>query len=120
MTTEHEETETSILQAVRLALGSHPSVVLWRNNVGLARFTKNGRPASVRYGLCPGSADLVGIISPSGRMFALEVKTPTGKLSAEQQKWIALVRSMGGFATTVQSPDEAIAALARALDGATQ
>ena len=42
---------------IMLALGGHPGIRVFRNNVGLARFPDG---STVRYGLCPGSADLIG------------------------------------------------------------
>lgn len=112
--------EPQIQDAVRLALGKVKDLVLWRNNVGVAQHW-NGRDVEVvRYGLTNGSADLVGILAPSGRWFALEVKTPTGRLTTEQAQWLALVRKMGGFACVVTSADEALAALDRARAGGSE
>jgi hypothetical protein len=56
-------TEQQIQQHIRIACSRGP-VRLWRNNVGALR-DENGR--LVRYGLCPGSADLIGLqCLPSG------------------------------------------------------
>ena len=95
--------ENDIQREIRLALGKDPRVVLWRNNVGFASDTR------VRYGLAPGSADLVGL-SNTGRFIAIEVKTPGGRgLSDEQRMWLDLVRRMGGVAGVARSVDEALA-----------
>lgn len=112
----------SVLQAeIRLALGRDPSLVLWRNAVGQAEHVAgNGRTFRQAFGLARGSADLVGILAPSGRFVALEIKTPTGRVSPEQTTWLALVRSRGGFAAVVRSVDEAIAAIERARAGASE
>lgn len=104
--------ESEIQDAIRLALPAS-RVVLWRNNVGTARHL--GR--FVRYGLAPGSSDLVGILRGSGRFVALEVKTPKGKLHDEQKSWLRLVRDAGGFAAVVRSVQEAVDAIARAERG---
>lgn len=110
-------TEAQIQDAVRLALGQREDVLVFRNNVGVAEHW-NGRSVDVvRYGLAPGSADLVGLAGPQGRFFALEVKTPTGRATADQEKWLALVRRFGGFACVVRSVDEALAAVERAIGG---
>lgn len=103
--------EGAIQDAIRLALGSEPDLVLWRNNVGTAEH-HGGR---VRYGLAPGSADLVGVLG--GRFVALEIKTPAGRLSPEQRAWLGLVRARGGFAAVVRSVEEAREAVARARRG---
>lgn len=104
-------TEGALQDSIRLALADEPGLVLWRNNVGIAEH----RGARVRYGLAVGSADLVGILN--GRFVALEIKTPTGRASAEQKLWLALVRQRGGFAAVVRSIDEARRAIARARLG---
>lgn len=106
--------EREVLHDIREALGLEHDLVMWRNNTGMLR-DERGTP--VRYGLAIGSSDLVGILGPSGRWFALEVKTETGRLTVEQIRWIELVRRMGGFAACVRSVDEARAALGRARLG---
>lgn len=111
-------TETDLMQAIRLALGRERDLVLWRNNVGVARPHPDQRP--VRYGLCVGSSDLVGILAPAGRFFALEIKTPTGRATTEQGLFLALVRQRGGFAAIARSVDDARAALERARAGGSE
>jgi hypothetical protein len=96
--------EGRILQSIRLELGTVPRLVLWRNNTG-ALVDQNGR--LVRFGLAVGSADLVGCLD--GRFVALEVKTPTGRVSQEQAQWIECVRRNGGLATVVRSVGDAAA-----------
>lgn len=104
-------TESAIQSAIRQAVNLDGRARIVRNAVGYAADTK------VRYGLGVGSADLVGILVGSGRVFALEVKTPIGRLRPEQKAWLAAVRQKGGFAAVVRSPEEALAALERALQG---
>ena len=99
-------TEQQIQQHIRIACSRGP-VRLWRNNVGALR-DENGR--LVRYGLCPGSADLIGLqCLPSGlgRFVALEVKRPGAPATPEQLNWLATVREMGGLADLVHSVEEA-------------
>ena len=106
--------EGAIQDAIRVALSDEPGLVLWRNNVGTAEH----RGQRVRYGLAPGSADLVGCLD--GRFVALEVKTATGRAAPEQKLWLDLVRRYGGFAAIVRSVAEARAAVARARAGENQ
>ena len=110
--------ETQIQQAIRIALGDEPDLVLWRNSTGQTEEwnPNDGSSRALRYGLAVGSADLVGILRP-GRFFALEVKTAKGRVRPKQETWLALVRRMGGFAAVVRSVDEAKAALTRARNG---
>lgn len=102
--------ETPIMQAIHDAVVLTGRALLWRNNVGLAKYGS----ARVPYGLGVGSADLVGVVRPSGRGFALEVKTQAGRLSAEQRAWHRAWAGAGGFVACVRSVDEALAALEEA------
>jgi hypothetical protein len=123
--------ETPILHAIREALGNEPDFICWRNNTGALK-DKRGIP--VHFGLCEGSADLIGILhrEPSNNFFtgesnehgqfvALEVKRPidrTRKRRREMQRLFReLVRRMGGFAAVVNSVESARAALDRARKG---
>lgn len=99
--------ETSILIWIHDAIALTGKALLWRNNTG--RF---GR---VAFGLGIGGADLVGIVRPSGRGFALEVKTATGRMSLEQKAWHRAWTDAGGFVACVRSVDEALKALEEAL-----
>lgn len=103
--------ETAILLAIHDEIARTGRALLWRNNVGLARY-QGSRP--IRYGLGIGSADLVGIVRPTGRGFALEVKTATGRLSPEQRAWHRAWTEAGGFVACVRSVDEAWQALEEA------
>lgn len=109
--------EAEIQQQIRLALGSEPDLVLWRNTVGVGT-QDDGRKQ--RFGLAIGSSDLVGILAPAGRWVALEVKSEKGRVRPEQKLFLELVRGRGGFAAVVRSVDEAKAALERARAGASE
>ena len=88
---------------------SKAGATVWRNNVGALQ-DKTGR--LVRYGLCKGSSDLIGIC-PDGRFLAVEVKTSTGHVRPDQVLFIDAVRSKGGRAGVARSVDDAL----RILDG---
>jgi hypothetical protein len=92
----------SILQdSIRLALGREPDLVLWRNNIG---FDPERR---VRYGVGgPGGADLIGIFR--GRLVAVEIKTETGRQSAEQREFEQLVKRKGGVYVVLRSEQQAL------------
>lgn len=66
---------------------------LWRNNTG-GFYDARGR--FVRYGLCKGSSDLIGVYK--GRFLAIEVKMPNKKPSLEQIKFINWINEKGGIA----------------------
>jgi len=106
--------ETTILQRIRLALGRVSGLKLFRNNTG-GMTDKNGQ--FVRFGLHPGSADLIGWrtveITPDmiGQRIAVftsvEVKTATGRVKPEQENWRQQVHDAGGLAVVARSEDEA-------------
>ena len=93
--------ETDIQSLVRLAL-SERGILNWRNNTGALK-DKDGR--LVRYGLFPGSSDIIGIM-PDGRFLAIEVKKPGKKPTPEQLNFIEVIRRHGGIAGVVHSPEE--------------
>jgi len=111
--------EHAIQQAIRESLGLETDLVIWRNNVGQASHWDpgSGRTLRVVYGLAPGSADLVGVLAPHGRLFCLEVKRPGQRPTPEQLAWGAIVQRLGGFWATVSSVSQARDALARARRG---
>jgi hypothetical protein len=114
--------ESAIVVAIRLRLGEEPDLVLWRQSVaGVEVFDpKTGRSRWQHAGLPKGSSDLIGVLAPLGRFVALEAKTPRGRLTPDQKAWLALVRRFGGFATSVRSVEDALAALERARRGETE
>ncbi len=118
--------EGRIQDEIRLALGMEPDLVLWRNNVGQATaIDARGSERRIAYGVGGnGAADLLGILGPTGRLVAFEVKTPGGRTDARraqaQEQFRVLVRGKGGFACVVRSASDAVAALERARKGATE
>jgi hypothetical protein len=129
MSSEHQ-----IQQSILLACGSGP-VRLWRNNVGTGwagQATKvtqgnlnaiahtlrpgdvvirNGRP--LHAGLCVGSSDLIGYRQVDGvaQFVALEVKTPTGRVTTAQTRFLDHIKTAGGCAAVVRSVADADSAL---------
>ena len=91
---------------------------LYRNNCGVLR---DQRGVPVRYGLQPGSADLIGwrtiTITPEmvGQQVAvftsIEVKSATGRLRPEQRQWMEAVQDAGGIAGVARSVEDAQALL---------
>ena len=105
--------EQTIQQHIRLAC-STGDTRLFRNNTGTLK-DQNGRP--VQFGLCKGSADLIGwkrvTVTPDmvGQQVAvflsIEVKTATGRLRPEQQQWLDAVQAAGGIAGVARSVEDA-------------
>lgn len=106
--------ESAILQRIRLDLGREAGVLLFRNNTGVLRDDR-GRP--VRFGLHPGSGDLIGVrsitITPEmvgktvGLIVSIEVKTETGKPRPDQIHWAETISAAGGLAGIARNTDQA-------------
>ena len=117
--------ETGLSKKIMLALSKNHNIRIFRNNVGkcwIGASKKFAEPTTVRVqsgdvliqngryfeaGLCVGSSDLIGfkstIVTPEmvGKKLAVftavEVKTPTGKISGEQINFLNMVNNMGGI-----------------------
>lgn len=110
----HDMSEQRIQQEIRLAV-SHGDTKLFRNNTGTLR-DQHGRP--VRFGLCKGSADLIGwrtvtvtpdmVGSQVAVFLSIEVKSPTGRLQPDQRQWLEAVQSAGGIAGVARSVEDAL------------
>ena len=105
MKTPKPRLEKAIQVEVMKALSEQPGVVIFKNNVGIAEFPDGSR---VRYGLHPGSADLIGwrtvLVTPDmvgerlAVFLAVECKRPGTKPTKEQDNFLASVRHAGGEA----------------------
>ena len=101
--------ETPILKRVMLA-ATKMGARLFRNNVGFDEVRK------IHYGLCKGSSDLIGwrpvTITPEmvgttiAQFYAVEVKTSTGEITEEQQRFIDAVNKYGGCAVVARHQDD--------------
>ncbi len=107
------KSETALQNEIRLELGKHKNVRLFRNNVG--------QIGGLSFGLCVGSSDLIGFqsvtVTPEmvGQKIAvftaIEVKTDKGKVSPAQTKFTEMVKSFGGKSAIVRSVDDAVSVL---------
>lgn len=120
--------ESSIQNAIRLALSAIRGVTMFRQNVGQAwtgsrvdRLPGNrvlihdARP--FRAGLVKGSSDLIGwdsvvvtqdMVGKRVAIFsAVEVKGPRGKLTEDQANFLRVVKEAGGISGVARSTDEA-------------
>jgi len=104
--------EKKIQADIEAALGAEPDMILLRNAVGDAVYhNDSGEMRRLKYGLLPGSPDLVGILAPRGRWVCFEVKAVGGVLSEDQVRVHRIWRAMGAFIAVVHSVSEARAAL---------
>jgi hypothetical protein len=109
-------TEANIMREIQLAL-SGERIRLFRNNVGMLQDKKG---EYVRYGLAPGSSDLIGLrsvlVTPGmvgehiAVFVAIEVKSPNARKPTEEQlRFVAMVEALGGRAGFATSVSEALA-----------
>lgn len=81
------------------------NVRLFQNDNGSAKLM-DGR--WVKFGLCPGSGDLVGMTQIRGVAVFTSVEAKTGKdiVRPKQKRWRAFVQKMGGIAIVCRSVEE--------------
>lgn len=98
MTEEHR-----IQNEIRLALAPH--CILFRMNVGSA-YTEDGRFFST--GVPAGFSDLFGVRISDGKAVFIEVKTPKGRPTERQQKFLHCMKECGAIAGICRNSEEAI------------
>ena len=97
--------EAEILASVLKALKLYPNVFFFtRMNSGAYAVGEGKARRYVRFGF-PGCPDIIGMMR-GGRMLCIEVKSPTGKLSAVQERFLIRIRQNGGVAFVARSVDE--------------
>lgn len=94
-------TEGQIVNEIRLAL-SRVGCITWRNHTGAVNV--GGRWQ--RFGLAPGMPDIIGIYN--GKFVAIEVKTPRGRPTEEQNQWIYLIQKNQGLAGIARNVSDAL------------
>ena len=127
--------ETNLTRHIMLSI-SRTGARIFRQNVGMGWTGKHKRledgailipdPRPLHAGLAEGSSDLVGwtpvtitddMVGSTVAVFtSLEVKTPKGRPSQAQTRWIEAVRSGGGIAGVVRGEDEARTLLSDWID----
>jgi len=96
-------TEGDVRRSIEIALNKQGLVRVRLN----AQYSGPARGGYTRAGLGEGTADLIGYVLGSGRYFAIEVKTSTGRASPEQVAWIDQTNREGGYAAIARTPEEA-------------
>ncbi len=98
MTEEHR-----IQNEIRLALSD--MCVMFRVNVGTG-YTQDGRYFNT--GVPKGFPDLFGFRKSDGKAVFIEVKTPKGRPSAEQKKFLEIMQKYGAISGICRSKEDAI------------
>lgn len=90
-------------------------ICAWRMPIGAVTHHVNGREIRKKSPL-KGFPDIAGIISRGphrGMFFALELKSPKGRLTAEQISWGQTIDDAGGLYAVIKSLEELQVFLAR-------
>lgn len=95
--------EHDIQNEIRAALS--PYCIVFRSNVG-AGVTASGQYFST--GLPKGYSDLHGHRISDGKAFYIEVKTPDGRVSEYQQKFINKMKASGAIAGVCRNVQDAL------------
>ena len=98
MTEEHR-----IQNEIRLALAD--TCVMFRINVGKG-YTPDGRYFDT--GVPKGFSDLFGVRKVDGRAVFIEVKTPQGRPTDQQNNFLETMRKNGAIVGVCRSPEEAV------------
>ena len=99
--------EQEIQRQIMLWLGGE-RILHWKCSLGGARIAGGRRGKNPMKGF----PDVAGVMPcGTGRLFVVEVKTKTGRLSPEQLKWRELLEAKGVFYVLARSLDDVIAAL---------
>lgn len=106
----NDRPEAAALAEVLQVLKHHPTVA-WceRQNTGAAKV--EGR--FIRFGW-PGCSDVIGQLK-DGRLLAVEVKAPSGKLRPEQSEFLSLVRRFGGVAFVARNAENVFSELRKVM-----
>lgn len=94
--------ESKIMHRIAATLSSKGCFVL-RTNSGVY-FDSQGNRITIGF---KGLSDLVGF-RPDGRFFALEIKTPTGRATEEQMRFLDFCVTHGAIAGIARSEEDAL------------
>ena len=98
------KTETDIMNEIRLAL-SAAGHMNFRANVGKVKMA-DGRWFST--GLPDGFSDLFGFRKTDAKIFFIEVKTPTGRLRKDQERFLTAMNQRGAIVGVARSTEDAL------------
>jgi hypothetical protein len=102
--------EAQVLKSILAYLRLHPKVGWYcRQNCG--SFEVDGR--YIQANSQSGMSDIIGCLRGSGRLFAFEVKSRSGRLSEHQTTFLRIIADSGGISGVVKSLDD----VTKLLDG---
>lgn len=97
--------EKLIQNAILREFGTRSDMRVWRMNTGAANYSGT----RVSFGV-PGQADISGIL-PDGRRLEIEVKSATGRQSADQENYQRMIERFNGLYVLARSVQDVHAAL---------
>lgn len=99
-------TESQIESDILDFLNAQPNIFAWKNvSSGFhdgQKFRKQSSPYAIR-----GTSDILGFFKSDGVLLAIEVKAPHGKISPDQQTFIAKLARSPVVVGVVRSVDQA-------------
>jgi len=95
----------SDLLSYALTILKRSGLVAWRVPNGPVMHSINGGQKVFKKSPIKGFPDIAGVMG-NGKFFAIEVKTPKGRLSPEQVEWIAKLNMSGAMAVVLRSRQE--------------
>jgi len=98
--------EQDLVVSILAKWGAHPRVRVARINTGAAQLHSRFVRFNPR-----GTADIVGLIAPTGRMLMIECKTVDGRQSPEQWVMQRVVTEFGGLYILARSMEDVDAVL---------
>ncbi len=103
--------ERDILKAIMALLHRHPKVAtVARFNSGVFQKQYGDKTHYIRANTQKGMADIQGMLK-GGRLYAFEVKSPTGIVAPHQEAYLKTVRDGGGIGEVVRSVDDVLGIL---------
>ncbi len=88
-------------------------LVYWRVSNGPVLHQLGGKMVMKKSNI-KGFPDMAGVF-PNGRLWCIELKTPTGRLSPEQTDWITRLNMSGAMAVVLRSKEEIAEFIAAAV-----
>lgn len=98
-------TEAEIQNEILHWLNSHDNIFAWKQDNKGTYDPRTGKFRALKGFSIRGVSDIIGVIKPSGRLIALEVKRPETieNTSKFQEAFINKIKKMGGVAGVVSS-----------------
>lgn len=75
-------------------------IFAWRQNTGGVPL--HGQPGKFRPAPMRGVSDILAILPPHGRLLAIEVKGPKGRVAPDQRRFLDAVSRSGGIAVVAR------------------